>query len=157
MFRAPLLVAGTPEISLLVNFYHITALIIMKSVLNILLASYASVTAAVSLAEAASALEARTIGQICDTPYVSINPLWLPRSLSLFFSPFYLTTPLPQGSGTCQTTATCHSWLDLSVPDYCPGPTDVQCCLDIECDTPSGYGWCMNTDDGSCPNGRYIS
>lgn len=95
MFRAPLLVAGTPEISLLVNFYHITALIIMKSVLNILLASYASVTAAVSLAEAASALEARTIGQICDTPYVSINPLWLPRSLSLFFSPFYLTTPLP--------------------------------------------------------------
>lgn len=35
----------------------------------------------------------------------------------------------PSGSGTCVTTATCAARAKTSFPDYCPGPTDFQCCI----------------------------
>src|SRR6266536_1233220 len=59
----------------------------------------------------------------------------------------------PDGSGTCMTTSSCSGF---SVPGYCPGPADVQCCVSKTCSTPSGSGTCKNTGNG-CSGGSFIA
>lgn len=35
----------------------------------------------------------------------------------------------PSGFGTCVTTSECAARSKTSIPSYCPGPTDFQCCV----------------------------
>ena len=61
-------------------------------------------------------------------------------------------------SGTCQDTSDCTTQ-GYNEAGYCPGPTNVQCCVKKTCSTSSGSGICLNTDNtcsgsfvaGACP------
>ena len=78
-----------------------------------------------------------------------------PNPLSLFER---TTCTTPDGSGTCLSTSSCTTG-GFHVAGYCPGPTDIQCCIEKTCTTSSGSGICMNTQNtcsgkfvaGACP------
>ena len=61
-------------------------------------------------------------------------------------------------SGTCQDTSDCTTQ-GYNEAGYCPGPTNVQCCVKKTCSTSSGSGICLNTANtcsgsfvaGACP------
>ena len=61
-------------------------------------------------------------------------------------------------SGTCQDTSDCTTQ-GYNEAGYCPGPSNIQCCVKKTCSTGSGSGICMNTGDtcsgsfvaGACP------
>jgi hypothetical protein len=59
----------------------------------------------------------------------------------------------PDGSGTCMSTSSCSGF---SVPGYCPGAADIQCCVSKSCSTPSGSGTCKNTGNG-CSGGSFVA
>ena len=67
------------------------------------------------------------------------------------------------GDGTCQNTADCTTQ-GFNLAGYCPGPTDIQCCIKKTCNTGSSSGVCMNTSDkcggsfvaGFCPGDSTI-
>jgi len=81
-----------------------------------------------ALALVASPLEERSIGQSCSTP---------------------------DGAGTCQYTQDCTSQ-GFNLAGYCPGASNIQCCVKKTCSTSSGNGMCMNTGD-SCSGGSFIA
>jgi len=58
----------------------------------------------------------------------------------------------PDGGGTCMSTSSCSGF---SIPNYCPGGTDNQCCITKSCSNSQGKGTCKNTSK-SCPGG-YVS
>lgn len=68
------------------------------------------------------------------------------------------TCSTPDGAGTCLATSSCTTG-GFHVAGYCPGPTDIQCCVEKTCTTASGSGMCMNTQNtcsgsfvaGACP------
>ena len=73
------------------------------------------------------------------------------------------TCSTPEGSGVCLSTSSCSG---TSVPGYCSGGNDIQCCVqqsDDSCSTPEGSGECMSTSScdgtsipGYCSGGNDI-
>lgn len=63
------------------------------------------------------------------------------------------TCSTPDGSGICVDTRLCGGF---SVPGYCRGPDDIQCCISETCSTPSGSGTCKNTSN-DCSGGSFIA
>lgn len=67
----------------------------------------------------------------------------------------------PGKSGTCVSTSSCAGW---SIPGYCPGDIDNQCCIETACSAPYTSGVCQNNNkpcgkayvSNHCPGGRDI-
>ncbi|RUS27041.1 hypothetical protein BC938DRAFT_483784 [Jimgerdemannia flammicorona] len=53
-------------------------------------------------------------------------------------------------TGTCISTGDCSNQGGSSFPGYCPGPTDIQCCLK-NC---LNGGWCLDTRDCKTDGGQ---
>ncbi|EFE37482.1 NlpC/P60-like cell-wall peptidase, putative [Trichophyton verrucosum HKI 0517] len=81
---------------------------------------------AVSASPARTALLTRTVGSKCTAP---------------------------EGEGSCQQTSACKG-ISYSQA-LCPNdPADVQCCVEHECSTGAGHGFCRSLSNG-CPSGRF--
>lgn len=65
------------------------------------------------------------------------------------------TCTTPVGSGHCHLTSTCARENKISVPGYCPGAADIQCCIMQTCHTPSGSGSCISKS--SCSSESKVS
>ncbi|KAM5430510.1 hypothetical protein McanMca71_006852 [Microsporum canis] len=60
----------------------------------------------------------------------------------------------PEGEGSCQTTGNCKG---ISYPQaLCPNdPNDVQCCVEHQCSTGAGSGFCRSVSNNGCPGGHF--
>jgi hypothetical protein len=68
-----------------------------------------------------------------------------------------LTSLLQDGEefvGTCEYTSWCSSRHGTSVANHCPGPNDVQCCIDPAC-ASGATGYCEITSAG-CAGGVFV-
>ena len=68
-----------------------------------------------------------------------------------------LTSLLQDGEdfvGTCEYTSWCSGRHGTSVANHCPGPKDVQCCIDPAC-ASGATGYCEITSAG-CAGGVFV-
>ncbi|PMD47166.1 hypothetical protein L207DRAFT_575963 [Hyaloscypha variabilis F] len=72
-------------------------------------------------------------------------------TLDTALEPRDTTCSTPYGIGTCILTSSCAG---TSVPNYCPGAADIECCVRT-CKTPLGSGFCDDTSN-ACTGGAYV-
>ncbi|PMD26368.1 hypothetical protein NA56DRAFT_641838 [Hyaloscypha hepaticicola] len=100
---------------------------------NLILSLIANYAAAISIPENARnvGLEARYIGELCTAPVDGVDFV-----------------------GTCEYTSWCSGRHGTSVANYCPGPNDVQCCIEPAC-ASGAIGFCEITSTG-CAGGIFV-
>lgn len=87
--------------------------------------------------------------------YAILNLFFAAGALAGVASPLIQRTSCstPDGSGTCVSTSSCGGF---SVAGYCPGASNIQCCISKSCSTSSGSGTCLNTSKG-CSGGSFVA
>jgi len=143
---------------------------------NLVFSLIANYAAAISVPENARSvgLEARYIGELCTAPIVCFLSLIIPclsfftilegdkgktkfNEMKLGNVVFMLTSLLKDGVdfvGTCEYTSWCSGRQGTSVANHCPGPNDVQCCIDPACNS-GATGYCEITSAG-CAGGIFV-
>jgi hypothetical protein len=140
---------------------------------NLILSLIATYTTAISIPENARQYY---IGELCTAPVVCPLPPVGPRLCFFTISEgekgknrnicnemktgnglFMLTSHLKAGTdfvGTCEYTSWCSDRHGISVANHCPGPNNVQCCIDPAC-ASGATGYCEITSAG-CGGGIFV-